>query len=204
MGTKDERVDAYISKSAPFAVPILQHIRKLVHKACPGVTETIKWSFPNFDYKGSILCSMASFKQHCAFGFWLSSQMSDPDHILAITEKGAMGNLGQLKSVADLPKDEVMVKYIKQAMDLVDKGVKLAKKQVDPAAKTVEVPDYFIKALATNRKAQQHFEAFPYSHKKEYLQWITEAKTDATREKRIDTALEWIAEGKGRNWKYER
>jgi uncharacterized protein YdeI (YjbR/CyaY-like superfamily) len=200
----EKRVDAYIEKAAPFAKPILKQLRKVVQTACPDMVETIKWSFPNFDYKGSILCSMAAFKQHCAFGFWLGALMKDPDGILdAAGERTAMGHLGQIKSVDDLPSDKILTKYIHQAMELIDKGTKLPKKPSPAIDKTVIVPEYFLTALQANKEAQKRFEAFPYSHKKEYVMWITEAKTEATRQKRIATAIEWIAEGKGRNWKYE-
>lgn len=205
MSQHDPRIDAYIEKSAPFAKPILQHLRKLVHEACPGATETMKWSFPHFEHSGSILCSMASFKQHCAFGFWLTPVMKDPDKIIQRgDEKSAMGSIGQLKSLSDLPSDKILKKYILQAAELIDNGVKLPKKTPATTEKTIEVPDYLLSALKKNKAALKQFEAFPYSHKKEYVMWITEAKTEATRDKRIATALEWIAEGKGRNWKYER
>lgn len=198
----DKRIDIYIDKSEAFAKPILQHLRKVIHQGCPEAVETVKWSFPHFEYKGSILCSMAAFKQHCAFGFWLAAQMKDIDGILNTNEKTAMGNLGQLKSISDLPSDKTILAYIKQAMVLIDSGAKLKKK---PAVSTpITTPDYFAAALAKNKKANANFDAFPLSHKKEYIMWITEAKTEATREKRIATAIEWIAEGKGRNWKYER
>lgn len=200
----DQRTDAYIDKSASFAKPILQHLRNLVQKACPDVTETMKWSFPHFDYKGSILCSMASFKQHCTFGFWLGSIMKDPEGILhSGSEKTAMGHLGQIKSITDLPSDTILIRYIHQAMKLIDSGTKLPKKLPAATDKTVIVPDYFLAALQSNTAALKRFEAFPYSHKKEYVMWITEAKTEVTRQKRMATAIEWIAEGKGRNWKYE-
>lgn len=204
MPVTNQRIDDYIANSAAFAKPILERLRHVVHDGCPDVTETIKWSFPHFDYKGSILCSMASFKQHCTFGFWLASLMKDPDGILSVNERTAMGHLGQIKSVDDLPSDAVLKRYIKQAMQLIDSGAKLVKKpsRADPAA--LIIPDYFKAALAKNKKANEKFENFPYSHKKEYVMWITEAKTDTTRQKRIDTAIEWIAEGKGRNWKYEK
>jgi uncharacterized protein YdeI (YjbR/CyaY-like superfamily) len=204
MPVNDKRIDDYINKSAPFAIPILNKIRQLVHKSCPDVKENIKWSFPHFEYKGSILCSMASFKQHCAFGFWLGSQMNDPHGILAITDRTAMGNLGAIKSLSDLPNDKIMTAYIKEAMKLIDSGAKVTKKVAANTEKILEIPGYFENALNKNKKAKQQFESFPYSHRKEYIQWITEAKTEPTREKRVETALEWIAEGKSRNWKYER
>lgn len=199
----DPRVDEYIAKSADFAKPILNHLRGLVHQACPDVTETIKWSFPNFDYKGSILCSMASFKQHCAFNFWRASLLSDSNKILEVgNEKNAMGSLGQIKSLAELPADEVMIKYLKESMTLTDKGVKVPKKARVAGSAELEVPAYFKEALQQNEAARVTFEKFSPSNKKEYLDWITEAKTEATRSKRIASALEWLQEGKVRNWKY--
>ncbi len=204
MPTKDPRIDAYISDAAEFAKPILNHLRALVHKNCTEVQETIKWSFPNFDYNGSILCSMASFKQHCSFGFWLAAVMKDPYKLFITGEdKGAMGHLGPIKSLKDLPSDSILGVYIKEAMALTDKGAKLPKKE-KTISKEVEVPDYFIKELKRNKAAYTAFENFSPSHRKEYVQWITEAKTDETRNKRMATAVEWLREGKSRNWKYER
>ena len=203
MPTDDPRVDEYVSKSAEFAKPVLTYLREIVHKACPDVKETIKWNFPNFEYAGGILCSMAAFKQHCAFGFWLASLMTDPDKLLTIGEKAAMGHLGQIKNIADLPPEEVLVKYIKEAMLLNEKGAKISKKKVTET-KEVEVPPYFLDALRQNKTAFLTFEKFSPSHKKEYIEWITEAKTEATRNKRIATALEWLEEGKPRLWKYSK
>ena len=203
MPTNDPRVDEYISKSADFAKPVLTYLREIVHKACPDVKETIKWNFPNFEYAGGILCSMAAFKRHCAFGFWLASLMTDPDNLLTIGEKTAMGHLGQIKNIADLPPEKVLVKYIKEAMLLNEKGAKISKKKVTEI-KEVEVPPYFLDALRQNKTAYSTFEKFSPSHKKEYLEWITEAKSEATRNKRIATALEWLEEGKPRLWKYSK
>ena len=199
MPTKDPRVDAYIDRAADFAKPILKHIRKIVHKACPDVTETMKWSFPHFDYKG-MLCSMASFKQHCAFGFWKQSLLEGKAFP---AEKTAMGSFGRLESKADLPADDVLINLIKQAVELNDQGVKVAKKK-PTGNKELVVPDYLTAALKKNKAAQGTFESFPYSAKKEYVEWLAEAKTDATREKRLATTIEWLAEGKRRNWKYEK
>lgn len=199
MPTTDPRIDAYIEKSAEFAKPILEHLRKLVHKACPDVEETWKWSFPHFDYKG-VLCSMAAFKQHATFGFWKQSLM-EQDAFPA--EKTAMGSFGRITSLKDLPSDKVMIGLIHQAMELNEKGVKVEKKK--PAArKELIVPDDLKKALSKNKKAQAQFDKFSYSHKKEYVEWITEAKTEPTRNKRLATTIEWLAEGKSRNWKYEK
>lgn len=199
MGKKDKRIDAYISKSADFAKPILKHLRELVHKACPEVEETIKWSFACFDYKG-ILCSMAAFKQHCSFGFWKAALLNDPKKYL--TAENAMGHLGKITSLKDLPSDKILIDFIKQAVKLNDEGVKLPSKPKTNAKKELIVPDYFQKILSKNKKALQIFENFSYSHKKEYIEWITEAKTEETRIKRMNQAIEWMVEGKSRNWKY--
>ena len=202
MSVFDPRVDEYISRSAEFAKPILNHLRDVVHKACPDVKEAIKWSFPNFDYAGSILCSMAAFKQHCSFGFWLGSVMPDPDNILlTVGKKTAMGNLGQIKSISDLPSEKILIKYIKEAMLLNENGVKI-KKEKPVESKDIKAPRYFLDALKQNLKASDAFKKLSPSHKREYLEWITEAKTEVTRNKRMATTLEWLAEGKPLNWKY--
>jgi uncharacterized protein YdeI (YjbR/CyaY-like superfamily) len=197
MPTLDPRVDAYIDKSADFAKPILIHIRKLVHKACPDIVETMKWSFPHFDHKGTV-CSMASFKQHCAFGFWKQSLM-EQDAFPA--EKTAMGSFGRITSIKDLPPDKVMLRLVQQAVELNEKGVKVAKKPVEK--KELVIPKDLTAALSKNKSAKATFDKFAYSHKKEYVQWIEEAKTEATRNKRLATTVEWLSEGKSRNWKYE-
>jgi uncharacterized protein YdeI (YjbR/CyaY-like superfamily) len=202
MGKKDPWVDAYIAKAAPFAQPILTHIRALVHATCPEVEETKKWSFPHFDYKGSILCSMASFKEHASFGFWKASIMADPDNILTTVGRTSMGHLGQLTSLADLPKDKILKAYIKEAMRLNEQGINLPAKPKPPANKQLDLPDYFVKALKKNKAAKATFEAFSYSNKKEYVEWVTTAKSDTTKDSRLATAIEWMAEGKIKNWKY--
>ncbi len=199
MSKKDKRIDDYIARSKDFAKPILSHIRELVHNACPDVEETIKWGFPHFDYKG-ILCSMASFKQHCSFGFWKASLMDDTQHILAV-ESESMGSLGKLASLKDLPADKIMIAYIKQAAKLNDDGVKLIKRPAT-TKKDLVISDYFKKALAKNKKAKVVFESFSYSQQKEYVEWVTEAKTDETRLKRMTKTLAQLAEGKFLNWKY--
>ena len=204
MAKKEKAIDTYIAKSAGFAKPILTHIRDLVHKACPDVEEKMKWSMPFFDYKGEMLCHMASFKQHAVMGFWKAPLMKDSILVENAKSETAMGHLGKISSLKDLPSDKKITAWIKKAMVLTDKGIKLSARIKTTAQKELIVPDYFVKALAKNKKAKQVFENFTPSHKKEYLQWITEAKTEETRNKRMETALEWIAEGKGRNWKYER
>jgi uncharacterized protein YdeI (YjbR/CyaY-like superfamily) len=200
MSSFDPRVDAYIEKSAPFAQPILEHLRELVHKACPQVQETVKWGFPHFEYKG-ILCSMAAFKQHCAFGFWKAALMKDEHKVLHVADKHAMGHFNKISSPKDLPADKILTSYIKEAMKLNEDEVKLPGR-TKAAKKELEPPAELLAALKKNKTAQKTFEAFSPSHRREYIEWITEAKTDATREKRINTTIEWLMEGKGRNWKY--
>ena len=202
MGTKDKRIDAYIAKAQPFAQPILKHIRELAHKGCPEVEETMKWSFPHFVYAGGTLCSMAAFKEHMAFGFWKASLMKDPHKILETEGREAMGHFGRITGMNDLPSDKIMIEYIKEAARLNKEGIKVVRKPVSKEKKELVVPDYFLKAISKNKKALKTFEAFSYSHKKEYVEWITEAKTEDTRNNRITTAVEWISEGKPRMWKY--
>ena len=198
MPNKDPRVDAYIEKSADFAKPVLTHLRKLVHKASPKISETVKWGMPAFEYKG-IVCGIAAFKEHCTFGFWKHSLL---DYNGFSTEKTAMGSFGRITSKKDLPSDDTIVKLVQRAVELNENGVKVAKPK--PAAKKeLVVPNYLTDALKKNKAAQKTFENFPPSCKKEYVEWITEAKTEPTREKRLATTIEWLSEGKRRNWKYE-
>ena len=201
MPIKDPRIDLYISKSAEFAKPILLHLRELVHVACPDVQETIKWSFASFDYKGP-MCSMASFKQHCAFGFWKASLMKDKSLVSNAESESAMGHYGKITSLKDLPSDKKIIAHIKEAMMLNEKGIKLPPKKITAAKKEVVVPDYFLKQLQKNKKAFTTFNNFSTSHKREYVEWITEAKTEETKNRRMKSAIEWMSEGKSRNWKY--
>jgi hypothetical protein len=195
MGKKDPRIDAYIAKAPDFAKPILTHVRALVHTACPNVEETMKWSTPTFDYKG-IMCGVAAFKQHCAVGFW--------KHRLVIGEGRAeksAGSLGRITSLDDLPSDRALIAYIKKAAKLNDNGVAVERERKAPKP-PLKAPAYFTAALKKNAAARKTFEAFSPSQKREYLEWVTGSKTDATRDKRLATAVEWMAEGKVRNWKY--
>ena len=198
--TKDKRVDTYIAKSANFARPILHHLRSLVYEACPDVEETIKWSFPNFSYKG-ILCSMASFKQHCAFTFWKGALMKDADELIR-NNKTAMGHLGQIGSLKGLPSDKKIISMIKEAMKLNENDIKLPARRKTISNKEIEIPAGLQKELKKNKDASTIFNNFSPSHKREYIEWINEAKTEATIMKRIETTIEWIMEGKSRNWKY--
>jgi uncharacterized protein YdeI (YjbR/CyaY-like superfamily) len=198
----DERVDAYIDKSAEFAKPILKHIRELVHKASPEITETIKWGFASFDYKGPV-CSMAAFKQHCSFGFWKTKLIPDPYNLLTKSDE-AMGQLGKISALTDLPDDDILVEYIRNAVRLNEQGIKNPVKKPVAARIEIQVPAYFAAVLEKHPLAKEKFDQFSYSHRKEYIEWITEAKTEPTREKRIATTIEWLTEGKSRNWKYQK
>lgn len=203
MGTRDPRVDAYIDKSAEFAKPILAHLRELVHASVPDVEETIKWSMPFFLYKGGMFANMAAFKAHAAFGFWKGDRVVGE----ASRNAEAMGQLGRITSVKELPPKKVFAAWLKTAMTLRDAPPHVAAKKT--AAKKapkppIASPAWFTTALRKHAKARAGFEAFSPSQRREYLEWLTEAKSDATREKRLATALEWMAEGKGRNWKYEK
>ena len=208
MGTRDPRVDAYIAKSATFAKPILAHIRELIHDNCPSVEETMKWSFPHFMYtskadrKSRVLCSMASFKQHCALGFWYSGGWVMSDETRPASE--GMGQYGKITSLSDLPKDKQLIKQIKAAVKVHDAGIKPAARPKTTGKKVLEVPADLTAALKKNKKALAAFDGFSYTNKKEYVDWITEAKTDDTRKKRLASAVEWMSEGKTRHWKYQR
>jgi len=202
MGLHDARIDAYIAKSAAFAKPILEHIREVVHRASPLINETVKWGMPFFDYKGPV-CMMAAFKQHCGFGFWKASGLKDPDGLLRGSDAdAAAGSFGRIAGLQDLPSDEALIGFIHQMIAMNEQGVKEVKKPAAPKAELL-MPADFGKLLEKNSLAIEHFVNFSPSKKREYLEWFVEAKSDATREKRMQQALEWIAEGKSRNWKYQ-
>jgi uncharacterized protein YdeI (YjbR/CyaY-like superfamily) len=200
------KVDAYCAKVQPFAQPILAHLRDLIHKACPEVEETIKWSRPFFQYRGAILCNMSAFKVHCSFGFW-GEEIGAVLREAAVLKEGGMGSLGRITSVADLPSDKQMLGWIRQAAAFVDSGQYTspiaARHKVVKKKPSLDTPVEFKAALRRNKKAAAVFATFSPSCKREYVEWITEAKRQETRDKRIATAVEWIAEGKQRNWKYQ-
>ncbi|NGZ83916.1 YdeI/OmpD-associated family protein [Duganella aceris] len=198
MTTIDSRVDAYIAKSADFAQPILEHLRAVVHAACPEVEETIKWGFPHFMYKG-MMCSMASFKAHCALNFWKAELLMAYE-----ANREAMGQFGRIASLKDLPSKKVLTAYIKQAMKLNDDGVAAPARAKPAEARALTIPDELAAALKQAPAARRHFDAFSPSKQRDYAEWIAEAKTEATRNRRLEQAIEWIAEGKSRNWKYEK
>ena len=197
MGRRDERVDAYIERAAEFSQPILSHLRELVHAACPRVTETIKWGFPHFEHAG-VLCSMASFKAHCAFGFWHAEMRA-----LSENKSGepAMGQFGRITKASDLPKDAALKALIRKAAAINESGIKPAR-VVKPRVAPPRVPDDLAAALKRNRPAQANFDAMSPSHRREYIEWLVDAKRPETRSKRLATAIEWISEGKSKEWKY--
>ena len=195
MARKDPRIDAYIAKAPEFARPILKHLRTIVREGCPDVEETMKWSVPHFDYKGP-LAGMAAFKAHCAFGFWKGS-------LVVPGSREAMGQFGRITRVGDLPKDKVLLGYVKKAVQLNDVGVKVKRVAKHPKSE-IGMPADLAAALKKNAKARATFEGFSPSHKREYLAWITGAKADATRARRLGTAIEYMSAGKSLNWKYQR
>lgn len=199
----DPRIDGYIKKSAAFAQPVLKHLRALVHEGCPAVTETIKWGMPHFEYAGGMFCGIAAFKAHCTFGFWHQGMEkligADGSKV-----ESAMGHLGRISSLADLPDDKTMIGYVRAAMKLSDSGAPARPRPASQAPKKeAVVPEDLAAALKKNTAAAKTFAQFSPSHRKEYLEWIVEAKREETRQKRLATAIEWLAEGKSRHWKYQ-
>lgn len=198
MGTRDPRFDAYIEKAAPFARPILSHLREVVHAACPEVVEEMKWSSPHFTYRSKPLAHMAAFKQHCGFGFWKGSLVVDAEE----TQRDAAGQFGRITSLDDLPPDDALAAYVRQAMALTDSGAKAPPRPNKHPKPELATPDDLTAALARNPAAQATFDDFPPSQRREYVAWITDAKSEATRAKRLEQAVEWMSEGKIRHWKY--
>jgi uncharacterized protein YdeI (YjbR/CyaY-like superfamily) len=202
---QDARVDAYLAKAAPFAQPVLKYLRALVHKACPGVEETIKWGFPFFMYRGIVLANMSAFKAHCSFGLW------GPEIRAVLVKDGfepsnSAGSFGRITGIEDLPKEKALLGYLRQAAGFIASGERttsLTPKPKKKAKPALEMPAEFTAALKKSKAAAKEFEAFSPSCKREYVQWIAEAKRPETRDRRIEQAVEWIAEGKSRNWKYQ-
>lgn len=200
MAQRSPEVDAYIKKSPDFAKPMLRKLRTLFHKACPKVEETLKWGVPHFEYKGT-LAGMAAFRQHMRFGFWKGRLLCDPrgNGLAGMTMNGP-----KLTDASQLPPDAVLLDLIRQAMQLNESGIKPPRPKKKLAPRELVAPDYFLASLRKNKKALTTFEALSYSHRKEYIEWITQARQEQTRQRRITTAIEWLCEGKNRNWKYER
>lgn len=200
--SRDPRIDAYIAKAAPFAQPILQHLREIVHRGCPDAEESIKWGMPSFGHAGKILCHMAAFKAHCAFGFWHQGMEAVVKRAKAAAEP-AMGGFGRITAPSDLPDDKTLLGYVKAAAKL-NESDEPGRARPTKKAKTLPVPADLAAALKKNKTAAKTFGEFSPSHRKEYIEWITEAKREETRQKRLATTLDWLAEGKSRHWKHER
>jgi uncharacterized protein YdeI (YjbR/CyaY-like superfamily) len=203
----DPRIDAYIARAKPFALPILEHLRQLIHQACPQVEESIKWSRPFFTYRGAILCNISAFTQHCSLGFWgeeIAQVLREADAL----KPGAMGSLGRITALSDLPPDKLLLQWLRQAVAFIDAGsytspIAARQKVVKAPVSVPDEPADFREALAANPGAQAIYGSFAASCKREYLEWITSAKRAETRTSRIQTAVAWIAEGKQRHWKYQ-
>jgi uncharacterized protein YdeI (YjbR/CyaY-like superfamily) len=205
---RNPKVDAYIEKAQPFAKAILLHLRKAIHAGCPQVEETIKWSMPFFEYRGTILCNMSAFKEHCRFGFW-GLEISAALRKEGVVREGGASTLGRITSVESLPPEKKLAGWVAQAAALIESGqerspVAARTRTAKPARTALKTPPDFNRALAKNKKAAATFAAFSPSCRREYIEWIVEAKRTETREQRIATALDWIAEGKQRNWKYQK
>ena len=201
--TTHPKVDAYIEKAALFAQPILTHLRDLFHQACPEAVEEIKWSMPFFVYRGQLMGNIAAFKQHCSFGLFGPAAREVLKKEGVKSEDG-MGSLGKITSLKDLPADKKLIGYIVQAAAFIDNGGKVMSRPKGKAPKAApEVPAELAAALKKNRAATKVFAGFSPSCQREYADWITEAKRPETKEKRVAQAVEWIAEGKQRNWKYQ-
>jgi uncharacterized protein YdeI (YjbR/CyaY-like superfamily) len=201
------KVDAYLARVRPFALPIMEYLRELIHKGCPGVEETIKWSRPFFEYRGAILCNISAFNEHCSFGFW-GEEIGAVLREAGVVQEGGMGSLGRITSIKDLPSNKQMLGLIRQAAAFIDRGeytspIAARHKVVKAPKAAVEAPSELLTALKKDKKAAKVFAAFSPSAKREYVDWIADAKRQETREMRIATAVEWIAEGKQRNWKYQ-
>jgi hypothetical protein len=193
MGTRDPRVDAYIAKQRDFAKPILAYLRETIHEACPDCVETLKWSAPSFEYHG-ILAGFAGFNEHIGFGFWKH------DLVVGKGTREGMG-FGRIMSMQELPPKKDLLALVRKAMQLNETGAK-APRMAKRARKEVPLPAALKAALAKNKKAKATYDDFSPSHRREYHEWIADAKADDTQKRRVAQAVEWMAEGKARNWKY--
>lgn len=202
MGKSDPRIDEYIEMSADFAKPVLNYFRKLVHEVCPEVEETVKWRFPSFVYKKKILCSLAAFKGHCSIAFWMAELMSDKALVENAKTEKAMGHLGRIQSIKDLPSKKKLIEYLKESMLLIDKNIKVPQKKKEKVE--LEIPAEFIAELEKNQIAKDNFFKMSPSHQREYIEWISEAKRAETRSARISKTIENLSEKKSLMWKYQK
>ncbi|HEX3372131.1 MAG TPA: YdeI/OmpD-associated family protein [Candidatus Acidoferrales bacterium] len=201
------KIDAYIEKAPPFAQVIMAHLREVVHKACPDIEETVKWRMPFFEHRGEILCCMGAFKKHCRFVFW-GKEIRVVLREAKVAGMNKSGWFDRITRVDDLPADKQLIGFVRQAAVLIESGNQTSpmagrNKKAKAAKSSVKMTTEFAEALKKNKKAATAFAAFSPSAKREYMEWIAEAKRPETRETRIATAIEWISRGKRRNWKYE-
>ena len=194
---RDPRIDAYIGKAEPFARPILEKARERVHAVLPGVEEAMKWSMPAYLVGGKLILITAAFKAHAALNFWRGQELESRH-----SSVGAMGQFGRIKSVDELPADAELDRLIREAAELAKSAPAPRKAKHAPKAPAQMHPE-FAAELAKSPKARAALEGFPPSAQRDYFEWIAEAKQAATRQKRIATAVEWLAEGKRRHWKYQ-
>jgi uncharacterized protein YdeI (YjbR/CyaY-like superfamily) len=197
------KLDDYLAAAEDFAKPIMTHLRGLLHATCPEVVEEMKWGIPHFDYRGEMMCIFAASKNHCSFSFWKDALMTDPRFQANASLPAIKRFMGKLTNLSDLPPDADLIGFIREAMVLNETGAKLPPREAK-TPKVLAIPAEFAERLAADPVAKSVFEARSDSFRKDYLVWITDAKTDATRQKRIEESLAWIAEGKGRFWKYEK
>jgi hypothetical protein len=195
MGRKDPRVDAYIARSRDFAKPILRHLRSVVRATDPQIEETLKWGSPAFMHKG-IVCGMAAFKAHCVFGIWKGALLEETIAGLPKGAGKAMGHFGRITSLSELPDKDSLMRLVRAAVELNERGVKHPARSKPRRIRRLKVPAYFMAALRKDRKALATFEGFTYTNRKNYVEWVTEAKTEETRRRRLDTSVAWMAEGK--------
>jgi hypothetical protein len=201
------QVTAYAAAMPAYAQPIFAHLRALIHTTCPDTDEAIKWSIPHFERDGDYLCIFAASPGHASFTFYKQQLMSDPRLRDNLNLPAIKRFMGRLTSLSDLPDDATLAAMLQEAADLNARGVRLP----DRAPKTPPVIDMpsavataVATALAANPAAQAVWDAKSAAWRKDYLVWITAAKTDPTRDARIAEALDWIADGKARFWKYQK
>lgn len=195
MATEDPRVDAYIANAADFAQPLLVQFRAAVRQACPEVVEAIKWRMPFFMHRGRMLAHMAAFKAHCAFDIHAGPASRDADK-----DGEAMGVFGRVTTRADLPSKAELVKRLKAGVAVIESGEKTARTPKALPRPPLETPPDLVAALVRNAPARKRFAAFSPSHRREYIEWLMEAKRPQTREKRLAQAIDQITEGKPRHW----
>ncbi len=201
---KNPAVDAYIANAGDFARPILRRVRALMHKACPGIEETIKWGVPHFEYQG-IVGNIAAFKRHAAFGFWSRKLLKkrlgkDSRKMFPPSGDSSMGGR-RIRTLAEMPPDALILRTIRAAVALNEAGLKPAREQ--RRKPPVKPPPYLVAALKKNPRARAAFQRLTPAQQREYVEWLTDAKREATRERRLATTIEWLALGRQRNWKYQ-